>query len=56
MITKVIKDLPQRVGDKLPVMAYIDQTVFVKIETMRGDVPRSKFIRKLIQKSIKEAC
>lgn len=43
------------VGDKLPVMTYIDQAVFMKIEKMRGDVPRSKFIGKLIQKSINEA-
>jgi hypothetical protein len=52
----VIKNLPHMVGNKFPVMAYIDQTVLLEIEEMRGDVPRSKFIGKLIQKSIQEAC
>jgi hypothetical protein len=48
--------LPNMVGDKLPVMAYLDPAVFMKVESMRGDVPRSKFLGKLIQKGIKEAC
>jgi hypothetical protein len=51
----MLHSLPQLVGDKFPVMAYIDPAVFMKIEEIRGDVPRSKFIGKLIQKSIKEA-
>jgi hypothetical protein len=50
------KKLPNMVGNNLPVMAYIEPAMFIKIEAMRGDVPRSKFLEKMIQKSIKEAC
>lgn len=51
-----MKNIPHLVGEKLPVMAYISPAMLMEIETMRGDIPRSKFLEKMIQKSIKEAC
>ena len=51
----MIKNIPKIVGDKLPVMTYVEQEVFMKIEIMRGDVPRSRFLEKIIQKTVKEA-
>lgn len=51
-----MRNIPQLVGEKLPVMAYISPVLFTEIEKMRGDVPRSRFLEKIIQKSIKEAC
>lgn len=50
------KKLPNIVGKNMPVMAYISPTVFTEIETIRGDIPRSRFLEKIIEKSIKEAC
>lgn len=47
---------PSMNGDKVAVMSYIDPALFMKIESARGDVPRSKFIGKLISKSLSEAC
>jgi len=43
---------PNLIGERLPVMTYIDPEMFLKIESMRGDVSRSKFIGKLLKKII----
>jgi hypothetical protein len=43
---------PNLIGERLPVMAYVSPETFQRIEDMRGDVSRSRFIGKLIQKSI----
>lgn len=51
-----MKNIPHLVGEKLPVMAYISPAMFMEIETKRGDVPRNRFLEKMIQKSIQEAC
>jgi hypothetical protein len=50
------RNFPNMVGNHLPVMAYIEPAIFMEIETVRGDVPRSRFLGKIIEKSIKEAC
>jgi hypothetical protein len=44
--------MPAMIGDRYSIIAYVDPSIFQKIESMRGDVPRSKFIGKLIQKSL----
>lgn len=40
------------IGDRFPVIAYVDPTTFNKIEELRGDISRSRFITKIIKKSI----
>jgi hypothetical protein len=43
------------IGNNLPVMAYIEPAVFLKIEATRGDIPRSTFLGKMIKKKLEEA-
>lgn len=45
-------DKPNLIGDRLPVMTYVSPETFYKIEALRGDVSRSRYVGKLIQKSI----
>lgn len=45
---------PNFIGERLPVMAYVDQKTFMKLEAMRGDVSRSRFVGKLIKKIIEQ--
>jgi len=45
-------DKPNLIGDRFPVMAYVNPETFFKIEALRGDVSRSRYVGKLIQKSI----
>jgi chromosome segregation and condensation protein ScpB len=44
--------LPNLIGERFPVISYVDPATFQKIEELRGDVSRSRFVGKLIQKSI----
>lgn len=39
-------------GIRFPIIAYVDTATFKKIEEQRGDIPRSRFIGKIIQKSL----
>jgi hypothetical protein len=48
------KYTPNLIGERLPVMAYVDPATFQKIEAMRGDVSRSRFIGKLIKRLIEQ--
>ena len=41
---------PNMIGERLPVMAYVDVATFMKIEKCRGDVARSKYVSKLLKK------
>lgn len=40
---------PNLIGERLPVMAYVDPETFMKIEQRRGDVTRSKYVSKLLK-------
>jgi hypothetical protein len=46
--------IPNMIGERLPVMAYVDPDTFIKIEQQRGDVARSKYVSKLLQKIINQ--
>ena len=46
--------MPAMIGDRYSIVAYVDTAVFQKIESMRGDVPRSRFVGKLIKKIIEQ--
>jgi hypothetical protein len=46
--------LPNLIGEKFPVIAYVDPATFSKIEALRGDVSRSRFVRKILKKSIEQ--
>jgi hypothetical protein len=52
MITKMAEHNKSMSGNKYPVTAYVDTETFLKIEEMRGDVPRSAFLGKLITKIV----
>jgi|GEM_PF-1607764 len=43
---------PNLIGERLPVMAYVSPETFQKIEDMRGDVSRSRFVGKMIKESL----
>lgn len=44
-------------GNKVPVMVYIDPNVYIKLETVRGEIKRSTYLEKMITKEIKlKAC
>jgi hypothetical protein len=45
---------PNMIGERLPVMAYIDIQTFMRIEEKRGDVSRSRFVGKLLKKIIEQ--
>jgi hypothetical protein len=44
--------MPAMIGGRYSIVAYVDTAVFQKIESIRGDVPRSRFVGKLIQKGL----
>lgn len=39
-------------GDRLQVSTYIDQEAFRKLETVRGDVSRSRYVGKILLKAL----
>lgn len=45
---------PSMIGERLPVMAYVDPETFIKIEVARGDVSRSKYVGRLLKKIIEQ--
>ena len=45
-------DTQNMIGDKFSIISYVDPATFKKIEELRGDISRSRFIGRLIQKSI----
>lgn len=47
-------NFPNLIGDKLPVIAYVDPATFSKIEALRGDISRSRFVGKILKKSIEQ--
>lgn len=46
------KNIPKKIGYRFSVIAYVDSPTFSKIEELRGDIARSKFLGKIIQNSI----
>ncbi|HEY3361091.1 MAG TPA: hypothetical protein VGK06_04475 [Methanosarcina sp.] len=40
------------VGERFPVMAYVDPATFNKIEQQRGDVSRSRYVGKILMKAL----
>ncbi|WP_292372731.1 hypothetical protein [Methanosarcina sp. UBA411] len=40
------------IGEKFSVIIYVDHATFSKIETLRGDVSRSRFVRKILKKTL----
>jgi hypothetical protein len=42
------------IGERFPVMAYVDPETFLKIEQQRGDVPRSRYVGKLLKKTMEQ--
>ena len=49
---KMSNDAPTMIGDRFSIISYVDPATFKKIEELRGDVSRSRYVGKLIQKSI----
>ena len=47
-------DTPNMIGDRFSVISYVDPATFQKIESMRGDVSRSRFVGKMIKKMIEQ--
>jgi hypothetical protein len=39
-------------GDRLQVSTYIDPDTFQKLEAMRGDVSRSRYVGKILMKAL----
>lgn len=39
-------------GDRLQVSTYIDPETFKKLETMRGDVSRSRYVGKILARAL----
>ena len=46
--------IPNMIGERFPVITYVDPSTFMKIEAMRGDVSRSRFVGKMIKKALVE--
>jgi hypothetical protein len=46
--------MPTLIGERYQVVAYVDPSVFQKIESMCDDVSRSRFVGKLIKKIIEQ--
>jgi len=46
--------IPSLIGERYPVVAYVSPATFHKIEAMRGDVSRSRFVGKMIKKALVE--
>jgi hypothetical protein len=44
--------MPNLIGERLPIVTYVDPVTFQKIEDLRGDVSRSRFVGKIIQKAL----
>jgi len=42
------------IGERLPLMAYVDVSTFMKIEQRRGDITRSKYVSKLLKKIMEQ--
>lgn len=47
-------DTPNMIGDRFSIISYVEPATFQKIEAMRGDVSRSRFVGKLIKKIIEQ--
>ncbi|HEX7576133.1 MAG TPA: hypothetical protein VF360_07110 [Candidatus Methanoperedens sp.] len=47
-------DTPNMIGDRFSIISYVDPATFQKIESMRGDVSRSRFVGKMIKKMIEQ--
>ena len=45
---------PNLIGERLPVMAYVDPETFMKIEQQRGDIARSKYVSKILKKMMNQ--
>ena len=45
---------PNLIGERLPVMAYVDVATFMKIEQQRGDVARSKYVSKILKQIMEQ--
>ena len=45
-------DTPNMIGDRFSIISYVDPATFQRIEALRGDVSRSRFVGKLIKKCI----
>lgn len=45
-------NIPAMFSERFPIIAYVDFATFKKVEEMRGDVSRSRFIGKIIQKAV----
>jgi len=52
MQSDIQNSMPTRIGERYPIISYVDPVTFLRIEEMRGDVSRSRFVGKMIQKSI----
>lgn len=46
--------LPNLIGERFPIVAYVEPAIFLEIEAMRGDVSRSRFIGRMIKKALVE--
>lgn len=42
------------IGERYPVVTYVSPETFHKIEAMRGDVSRSRFVGKLIKHGVEQ--
>ncbi len=47
-------DVPTMIGERFSIISYVDPATFQKIESLRGDVSRSRFIGKMIKKALVE--
>lgn len=45
-------NMPKMFGEKLQVSTYVDPAIFLKIEAVRGDVPRSRYVGKILAKAL----
>jgi hypothetical protein len=44
--------IKNRIGGRFSVIAYVDPTTFKKLESVRGDVSRSRYVSKLLVNSL----
>lgn len=45
-------DTPTMIGERFSIISYVDPVTFKKIEELRGDVSRSRFVGKMIKKAL----
>lgn len=43
-------------GNNFPVIAYISPDMFQKLEYLRGDIARSRFLMRIIENAINAEC